>query len=187
MKLIYICILMVVTACANNNETKKEESIAKEEFVCIPCGSGCDDSTYTSAGECSHCKMELVKKSSIVFARVLPQDLYEHIHKAGRENIVLLDVRTPQEFNGTAEEKFGRLKNAVNIPVQELASRIAELQAYKDKEIIVYCSHSHRSPRASYLLTQNGFTRVTNLEHGMHMWKSDINGKIQNDSLYVVQ
>jgi rhodanese-related sulfurtransferase len=179
--------VLAFAACANNSETKENEVIVKEEFVCMPCGSACDDSTYASTGECVHCKMELVKKSSIVFERVLPQDLYEHIHKAGTENIVLLDVRTPQEFNGTAEEKFGRLKNAINIPVQELASRLNELQKYKDKEIIVYCSHSHRSPRASYLLTQNGFARVTNMEHGMHMWKSDISGKIKNDSLYIAQ
>lgn len=187
MKIIYVCIWVVFTACANNNETKEKKAVAKEEFVCVPCGSTCDDSTYTSTGECAHCKMEIVKKSSIVFARVLPQDLYDHIHKSGKENIVLLDVRTPREFNGSAEEKFGRLKNAVNIPVQELASRLNELEKYKDKEIIVYCSHSHRSPRASYLLTQNGFAKVTNLEHGMHMWKSDIGSKVQNDSLYIAQ
>ncbi len=158
-----------------------------ENYSCLPCGQSCDTITSDSAGNCATCKMELVKKSSIVFNKLLPQDLYVHIGKTGSNNILLLDVRTPAEFNGKAEEKFSRLKNAINIPVQELASRLKELEKYKDKEIIVYCSHSHRSPMASYLLTQNGFDNVTNMEHGMHMWKQDINGKIQNDWLYIAQ
>jgi len=43
------------------------------------------------------------------------------------------------------------------LPVQELEAKIELLAAYKDKEIIVYCSRSHRSPMASYIITQNGF------------------------------
>ena len=62
-----------------------------------------------------------------------------------------------------------------------------ELEAYKKKEIIVYCSHSHRSPAASYLLTQKGFTKVTNLQYGMHMWKQQVTDKDSNDNLYVSQ
>ena len=72
-----------------------------------------------------------------------------------------------EEFEGKANPDFGSLQNAINIPIQELETRIEELDAYKNKQVIVYCSQSHRSPRASYLLTQNGFTKVTNLAGGM--------------------
>ncbi len=131
--------------------------------------------------------MEIVKKSSIVHGNVMPQDLYAHILKAGSSNVLLLDVRTAEEFKGTAPDKFGRLKNAINIPVQELETRIKELDTYKDKEIIVYCSHSHRSPRASYLLTQNGFKKVSNMQQGMHIWKAAVKDKESNDSLFIAQ
>jgi len=45
------------------------------------------------------------------------------------------------------------------------------LAPYKEKEIIVYCSHSHRSPQACYILTQNGFSNVTNMNGGMSVMK----------------
>ena len=63
--------------------------------------------------------------------------------------VVLLDVRTGDEFNGKAKPDFGRLKNAINIPIQELDKRLSELDQHKGKQIIVYCSHSRRSPQAS--------------------------------------
>lgn len=158
-----------------------------EEYVCLPCGQDCDKVVYSKEGSCNTCHMQLVKKSSILFNQILPQDLFSYIQKKGAGNIVLLDVRTPEEFSGTAPEKFGRLKNAINIPVQQLDARIKELDAYKQKEIIVYCSHSHRSPAASYLLTQKGFKKVTNLQYGMHMWKQLVTDKKSNDSLYISQ
>jgi rhodanese-related sulfurtransferase len=102
-------------------------------------------------------------------------------------SIVLLDVRTPEEFNGKADVKYGRLKNAINIPIQQLQSRLAELKQYKNREIIVYCSHSHRSPRASYLLTQNGFKHVTNMQGGMNVWNEQVTDKACSASIYVAQ
>lgn len=86
-------------------------------------------------------------------------------------NVVLLDVRTKEEFEGKADPDFGTLKNAINVPVQELEKNISTLAPYKDKEIIVYCSHSHRSPQACYILTQHGFSNVTNMAGGMSVMK----------------
>ena len=182
-----VCLQYCTSSTIHPKEANStSESI--EQYTCLPCGSSCDTILATSpGGTCKHCMMEMVKKSSIVHGNVMPQDLYAHILKAGSNNVLLLDVRTVAEFNGTAPDKFGRLKNAVNIPVQELETRIKELETYKDKEIVVYCSHSHRSPQASYLLTKNGFKKVTNLQHGMHMWKDVVKDKQSNNSLYIAQ
>ena len=184
-----IAILLFQNCTSSSAKTKSNEKTVATagQYVCLPCGSGCDTITGTSPGTCKHCMMELVKKSAIVHGNILPQDLYAHILKARSNNILLLDVRTAAEFNGTAPDKFGRLKNALNIPIQELEARIKELDAYKDKEIIVYCSHSHRSPQASYLLTQNGFKKIINLQYGMHMWKDEVKDKVSNDNLYIAQ
>lgn len=77
-------------------------------------------------------------------------------------NIVVLDVRTPDEF----DSETGHLKNAILIPVQELESRLKELGQYKDKTIIAVCRSGNRSARATALLNQKGFTAF-NLEGGM--------------------
>jgi rhodanese-related sulfurtransferase len=68
----------------------------------------------------------------------------------------LLDVRSPEEYAG------GHLPGAVNIPVQELDRRLAEVGPV-DHDLIVYCRSGHRSTRATEVLRQHGFTRVHNL------------------------
>jgi len=80
---------------------------------------------------------------------------------------ILLDVRTKAEYEGTVSENFGTLRGSINIPIQELTQRFSELEKYKGKEILVYCSHSHRSPQAAYFLTQHGFDKVLNMSGGM--------------------
>lgn len=109
--------------------------------------------------------MELVKASTISFKHTDPASICSYIKS--HPNTILLDVRTKNEFLGNAEPNFGTLKNAINIPIQELNDRMAELKAYKNKDILVYCSHSHRSPQAAYLLTQNGFAHIINMDGGM--------------------
>lgn len=188
--IIVLLTIILLQNCASSTEQPKPANNTgepAEKYVCLPCGSSCDTIIATKPGTCMHCNMRQVKQASIVHDIIAPPDLYGHIVKVGSSNILLLDVRTKEEFNGTAPDKFGRLKNAINIPVQQLETRIKELDAYKDKEIIVYCSHSHRSPQASYLLTQNGFKKVTNLQYGMHMWKAAVKDKESNDSLYIAQ
>ena len=173
--------VFVISLYSFSNKNKKN-SIAIV-YTCTPCGSGCDSAVYDKPGTCSHCSMKLVDKSTIVHKDIEPGKMCSLDEK----NVVFLDVRTPAEFNGTAQDKFGAIKNAINIPVQELETRINELEKYKDKEIIVYCSHSHRSPRASYMLTQNGFKKVTNMLGGMSVWKEQVKKNECNERLYQQQ
>ena len=155
----------------------------KIQYACTPCGADCDTVVLDGPGTCSHCNMALIDKSTIVHKNIQPDKLCS----VNEKNVVFLDVRTPAEFNGTAEDKFGAIKNAINIPVQELEARMKELEKYKEKEIIVYCSHSHRSPRASYMLTQNGFKNVTNMLGGMSGWKDLVKKNDCNERLYKEQ
>jgi rhodanese-related sulfurtransferase len=141
------------------------------KYVCMPCGSGCDTIIYDNPGECMHCKMPLVDKSSIVFDSIKPADVCTYIRQ--HPHTVLLDVRTKEEFEGRADPDFGALQHAINIPVQELEARVNELNAYKQQEIIVYCSHSRRSPQASYRLSVHGFKQVKNMQGGMSVMGPD--------------
>ena len=192
MRKIFVIIFFTATLftllTAEKNISNKEVAGIEsgEIYVCLPCGSACDTAQYKNSGTCSHCNMELVKKSTIIHSNVEPENLCSFITKAGN-NVLLLDVRTPDEFEGKAEEKFGRLNYAINIPVQELEKRIKELAAYKNKQVIVYCSHSHRSPRASYILSQNGFSKVTNMQGGMSVWKARVKDEECNQNLFITQ
>ncbi len=162
----FAVLLVIIKACSPVDGKEK----GAEDFVCMPCGQQCDEKLYRQEGDCSSCNMPLVKKTTIVFNNIAPNDVCNYI--AINPGVLLLDVRTKEEFSGIANPDFGRLKNAINIPIKELDKRLSELNAFKEKQVIVYCSHSKRSPRASYLLTQNGFAHVTNMAGGMSEWES---------------
>jgi rhodanese-related sulfurtransferase len=170
---LFVCfILSLINFSCDPPKTKSESVTTNQEiYQCIPCGYDCDKQVYDKAGQCPSCKMELVKQSSIVFKTIEPSEICAFIKS--HPNVVLLDVRTKEEFEGKAEPNFGTLKNAINLPIQAFASILKSIDSLKTKEIIVFCSHSHRSPRASYLLTQNGFTNVTNLAGGMSVLKDN--------------
>lgn len=82
------------------------------------------------------------------------------VRLAGDSDITLLDVRTVKEY----EEKH--LKNAINIPVQSLESRLKSLEKVKSKPIMVYCRSGSRSIKASRILDKHGFTPM-NVEGGI--------------------
>lgn len=147
--------------------TIKANMPTQDPYVCLPCGYSCDDEEHTGPGTCHACGMPLVKKSTVNFATIDLQDLCNRL--AANPNAVLLDVRTPEEFAGTIKERpsFGHFKRAINVNVEELEMRLGELEKYKNMEVLVYCSHNHRSPRASYLLSTHGFTNVKNLVGGV--------------------
>ena len=68
---------------------------------------------------------------------------------------LLVDVRTPEEY---AE---GHIPDAINVPVQELEARMAELP--KDRPIVVYCRSGKRSARAASMLQAAGYTSIHDL------------------------
>ncbi|MBP8244119.1 MAG: rhodanese-like domain-containing protein [Chitinophagaceae bacterium] len=179
--LISVCGCLILIACKNATaHTEGKKQVKAGFFKCLPCGYNCDTILFDGPGSCPHCKMELVKKESIRHQDIQPAG----ICSLSGEDVVFLDVRTPEEFNGTAAEKFGAIKGAINIPVQELEQRIKELDAYRNKKIVVYCSHSNRSPMASYLLTENGFTNISNMLGGMSVWQEQVKDASCNQRYY---
>jgi len=140
---------------------------SQQEYVCTPCGSDCDKKVQTKGGVCEACNMALVEKQTVKFKSITPKQVCDLLNDT---TVVVLDVRTPGEYNGSSGTNYGHLKRAINIPIQELEKRINELNGVKDKQILVYCSHSRRSPRASYMLNTHGFNNVTNMSGGMSEW-----------------
>ena len=80
-----------------------------------------------------------------------------------RPDQLLLDVRNPGEL-----QTVGTFPNAINIPVDELRARMAELP--KDKEILVACQVGLRGHVACRMLSNCGF-RVRNLSGGFKTYQ----------------
>jgi len=111
--------------------------------------------------------MALIEKSKVGFTNLSVTQFCERI--ANNPTAIILDVRSPAEFDGSATQvsTFGHFAKAINIPINDLENRIDELEPFKDREILVYCSHSRRSPRASYQLGLKGFKNVRNMAGGV--------------------
>jgi len=80
---------------------------------------------------------------------------------------VVLDVRTPGEFNE------GYVPNAILIDINgaDFASKVDELE--KDKTYLVYCRSGMRSMRACSLMAGKGFDKLYNLEGGYIAWSRE--------------
>lgn len=94
--------------------------------------------------------------SSVVAKRYLKDDNYR-----------FLDVRTESEFLS------GHIENSIHIPLQELPSRLDEIEQLKQKDIIVYCRSGARSGKATNILIKNNF-KVQNLSGGILDWEGKL-------------
>ena len=73
---------------------------------------------------------------------------------------VVIDVRTAEEYAGD------HLPQAINIPVQELANRLPEVEKLvagdKARPIVVYCGTGKRASKAKAALDAAGYSKVVN-------------------------
>lgn len=79
---------------------------------------------------------------------------------------VILDIRD------SADYRSGHIVDAINIPYIKVGERIAELDEYKDKPIIVACKMGQHSGGVGKILLKAGFTQVCRLEGGIEDWRS---------------
>ncbi|WP_417589489.1 rhodanese-like domain-containing protein [Owenweeksia hongkongensis] len=85
--------------------------------------------------------------------------------------VVIIDVRTPEEF-----EK-GHLEGAtmINFFGDDFDQQIAELP--KDKEYLVYCHSGNRSGKAVKKMEEAGFTNAHNMTGGWSSWSAEVESK----------
>lgn len=84
------------------------------------------------------------------------------------EDLVLLDVRTPAQFNARHIED----ERVMLIPLNELRQRIEEVP--RDKEVIVLCAMGTRAWEAQRILEGAGYTNVKFLEGGLQAWPCEL-------------
>ncbi len=79
---------------------------------------------------------------------------------------LLLDVREADDY------KEFHIPNSMNMPYGRLSLRLAELEPYKNKPIMLIDHTGQRAPRALEQLQKAGFTQVFVVKGGMVEWKA---------------
>jgi rhodanese-related sulfurtransferase len=80
------------------------------------------------------------------------------------EQGAFLDLRDSNDYGK------GHIVDALNIPVAKLDARIAELESFHDKPLILVCKMGQHSGAAGKKLNAQGFTRVYRMTGGMTEW-----------------
>jgi phage shock protein E len=80
------------------------------------------------------------------------------------KNVLLLDVRTPEEYREV------HIPNSISLPLNQLKPGISKIANDKGREIIVYCLSGMRAAKACSQLASMGYTNVSNMG-GIQSWK----------------
>ena len=96
---------------------------------------------------------------------------YHDISSLQNQDVILLDTRTPLEYERGHAEGF------INIPVDDLRNRLCELD--KSKKIYVMCQSAYRSYVATRILVQNGFDAY-NYSGGYRLYSSIYNDEVMS-------
>ncbi len=88
------------------------------------------------------------------------------------EDLLLIDVREP------FERELAAIEMARLVPLGELSERLAELETYRDRPIVVHCHHGGRSRSACELLLSEGFGKVENLATGIDGWSLQVDPSV---------
>jgi len=84
------------------------------------------------------------------------------------KDLVVLDVRTKGEY------QTGHINGSKLMPVNEISSRINELEKFRSKPLLVHCASGGRSPRAVSILLKNKFGPIYHMNHGLSDFKGNL-------------
>ena len=107
--------------------------------------------------------------------------LEELAGRLGDSELIVVDVRTPMEYAGTAgaacDPRQGHIPGALNVDVNDLVSRHADavrelVGLPAGSEIVTYCHSGSRSAIAAMVLRAAGF-EARNYTGSWHEWSRD--------------
>lgn len=87
--------------------------------------------------------------------------------KVQKEQYLVIDVREKNEYDA------GHVRNAINISLNDIGSRLDDIADFQDNNIIVICRSGRRSRAAAKILRKNGFKKLFNADGvGTYAYKS---------------
>jgi len=89
-----------------------------------------------------------------------PRPSAADVRGAYDDGMVFVDVRTDSEWSG------GHVKDAVHLPLDQIAARAASLLPAKDATLVLYCHTGRRAQSAAEQLRQLGYTHVSAMTGG---------------------
>lgn len=92
------------------------------------------------------------------------------------------------DFRSNYEHKVGKFKNAVTLDIEnfrDFPTKIAELEKYKNKKIITYCTGGIKCEKASAYLLEQGFENVYQLHGGIIKYGIEEGGEDFEGKCYV--
>lgn len=89
-----------------------------------------------------------------------------------KEDFLLLDCRGEDEY------MVAKIEGATLLPMQQLPERVSELEAHKNRPIIVHCHHGGRSLRVTHWLRNQGFANVRNMTGGIDAWSQVVDASV---------
>lgn len=105
-----------------------------------------------------NCKQSSAQQSTLLE----PQQFKEFV---SNNEVLLVDVRTPREFNS------GHIENAININYlsSEFDSEIKKLDT--TKTLVIYCRSGNRSGKSTSKWVKAGFETIYDLKGGVLNWQ----------------
>ena len=82
------------------------------------------------------------------------------------EDILLLDVRTAEDYDG----EQGHIAGSTLVPLEKLEQRIDEISDYYEKTVAIICRTDRKSAKAARILAEQGFADVHVTKMGMTDW-----------------
>jgi UPF0176 protein len=99
-----------------------------------------------------------------------------------RDDVVILDVRSDYEH------ELGRFKNAITLDIEnfrDFPDKLKELEQYKGKKILTYCTGGIKCEKASAYLLEQGFEDVYQLHGGIIKYGMEAGGEDFEGKCYV--
>jgi rhodanese-related sulfurtransferase len=90
----------------------------------------------------------------------------ELVTLVNHEGAVVLDVRDKKDF------QEGHIVDAVSIPHSALKGRVRELDAFKNRPLVVTCKMGQHAGTAGMMLRKAGFENVVRLRGGIMEWRN---------------
>ena len=116
------------------------------------------------------CGFEPADETSPALVQVRASEVRARMEDAGE--MLLLDVREAEERDRAS------IAGSLSIPLDEIESRVGEIEAWRNRSVVVHCHHGGRSAKACEKLSKLGFGQVENLDGGIEAWSLTVDSRV---------